>query len=96
MCYNIINKTKTNTLEEENKMAKYNSVENAERFLKDQIDWCLGNGYNSFSVWSNGEELQCVSDDNDLTTAMRRGELKSKGYWRAFRMVDGHQVSVLA
>ena len=77
-------------------MIKYNSVENAERFLKEQIEWCLTNGYENFSVWSNGEELQCVLDDNDIATAMRRGELKCKGYWRAFRMTNGRQVSVLA
>lgn len=75
---------------------KYNSVENAENFLREQIAWCLTNGYENFSVWSNGEELQCVLDNNDIVTAMHRGELKSKGYWRAFRMVDGKQVSVLA
>lgn len=77
-------------------MTKYNSVENAETFLKEQIEWCLTNGYKSFSVWSNGKELQCVLDNNDFATALRRGELKSKNYWRAFRMVDGVQVSVLA
>lgn len=77
-------------------MTKYNSVENAENFLKEQISWCLENGYENFSVWSNGEELQCVLDNSDIVTAMHRGELKSKNYWRAFRMVNGEQVSVLA
>lgn len=75
---------------------KYNSVENAEVFLKEQVEWALKNGYKNMSVWSNGKELQCVVDDNDIATAMYRGELKYKGYWRAFRMVDGQQVSVLA
>ena len=75
---------------------KYNSVENAENFLKEQISWCLANGYKDFTEWSNGEELLCVLDDNDIVTAMYRGEIKSKGYWRAFRMVNGEQVSVLA
>lgn len=75
---------------------KYNSVENAENFLKDQISWCLANGYKDFSIWSNGKELQCVLDDNHILTVMRRGELKTKNYWRAFRMVNGEQVSVLA
>lgn len=74
---------------------KYNSIENAEKFLKEQVEWCLTNGYKNFSVWSNGKELQCVLDDNDIATAMIRGELKHKGYWRAFMMVDGKQVSVL-
>lgn len=74
---------------------KYNSVENAEVFLQEQVAWCLANGYNDFSVWSNGKELWCLLDDNDLMSAMQRGELKKKGYWRAFRMVDGKQVSVL-
>lgn len=77
-------------------MMKYNSVENAENFLNEQINWCLSNGYKNFSVWSNGEELQCVLDDNDIITAMMRGELKRKNYWRAFRMINGEQVSVLA
>lgn len=74
---------------------KYNSVENAEVFLKEQIAWCLANGYKDFSVWSNGDELCAVLDNNDIATVMHRGELKTKGYWRAFRMVDGKQVSVL-
>lgn len=74
---------------------KYNSVENAERFLREQVEWCLANGYKDFSVWSNGEDLQCVLDNNDIAMAMRRGELKTKNYWRAFRMVNGKQVSVL-
>lgn len=75
---------------------KYNSVENAENFLKDQIEWALANGYKDFSVWSNGKELQAVLDNNDLASSMMRGDLKYKGYWKAFQMVDGKQVSVLA
>lgn len=74
---------------------KYNSVDNAEVFLREQVKWCLDNGYKDFSIWSNGKELECVTDDNDITMVMKRGELKTKGYWRAFRMVDGKQVSVL-
>lgn len=77
-------------------MTKYNSVENAETFLKEQIEWCLANGYKDFSIWSNGKELQCLLDNDDLATALRRGELKHNNYWRAFRMVNGVQVSVLA
>ena len=76
-------------------MKKYNSVENAETFLKEQVAWCLANEYKNFSIFSNGEELQCVLDNNDICEIMRRGELKTKGYWRVFRMVNGTQVSVL-
>lgn len=75
---------------------KYNSVENAEVFLKEQVEWALANGYKDFSVWSNGKELQAVLDTNEISWALVRGELKIKGYWRAFRMVNGEQVSVLA
>ena len=74
---------------------KYNSIENAETFLKEQAEWCLTNGYKDFSIWSNGKELQALLDNNDIAAAMQRGELKTKGYWRAFRMVDGKQVSVM-
>ena len=75
---------------------KYNSVENAERFLKEQIAWCLANGYKDFSVWSNGKDLQCCLDsEGDLGAIFQRVELKNKGYWRAFRMVNGVQVSIL-
>ena len=75
---------------------KYNSIENAENFLKEQIRWCLQNGYKDMTVYSNGKELQAIVDDNHISTACRRGELKTQGYWKAFQMVDGHQVSVLA
>lgn len=75
---------------------KYNSVENAEVFLKEQIEWALKNGYPNFSVWSNGKELQAIVDDDDFVLSMMRGELRFKGYWKAFQMVNGKQVSVLA
>ena len=75
---------------------KYNSVENAETFLREQVAWCLSNGYKDFSIWSNGEELRCLSDSNDIGDVFARGEVKSKGFWRAFRMINGEQVSVLA
>ena len=74
---------------------KYNSVENAETFLREQVEWVLRNGYKDFSIWSNGKELVALLDDNDIVTAMERGRLKYNGYWRAFRMVNGEQVSVL-
>ena len=70
-------------------MTKYNSVENAETFLKEQIEWCLANGYKDFSVWSNGKELQCVLDNNDIATAMRRGELKRKKFAEADESCSG-------
>ena len=74
---------------------KYNSIENAERFLKEQIEWCLINGYKNFSIWSNGKELVCALDNNDISWIILRGELKTKGYWRTFRMIEGKQVSVI-
>ena len=77
-----------------NENIKYNSVENAEQFLNDQIEFALKN-HIDFSVWSNGVELQAIPDTNELMPILDRAELKNKGYWRAFRMVDGKQVSVM-
>lgn len=76
-------------------MTKYNSVENAEKFIEEQVAWCLTNGYKDFTIWSNGKELQAVTDDNDFASVFRRGELKTTGYWKALQIVNGKQVSVL-
>ena len=75
---------------------KYNSVENAEKFLQDQIKWCKENGYLNFSIWSNGKELRCLGDSNDIGDIFARVEAQREGYWRAFRMIDGVQVSVIS
>ena len=75
---------------------KYNSVENAERFLQDQMNWCIANGYKDFSIWSNGEELMCLSDDtNDLGMIFSKVDAQRKGFWRAFRMVNGAPAPVM-
>ena len=71
---------------------KYNSIENAEQFITEQVAWCKMNHYGDFTIWSNGKELVAMLDNNDLSLAMRRGELKSKGYWKALQFVNGYQV----
>jgi hypothetical protein len=40
----------------------YNSVENAERFITEQVAWCLANKYFDFTIWSNGKELTACTD----------------------------------
>ena len=72
---------------------KFNSIENAEEFLKWNIEFAKLNNLN-FTIWSNGKELQAIVDSNDIATAMQRGELKRKGYWKAFIWENGHQVEM--
>lgn len=72
---------------------KYNSVENAERFITDQIAWCKANGYGNFIIWSNGEELAgTLVDHHDLANIFSRCELEEKGYWKAMIFENGHRV----
>ena len=75
---------------------RYNSVENAEQFITEQIKWCLDNRYEDFTIWSNGEELQACTDTvtgkKPITEAIRNGELKSKGFWKAIIYRNGYRV----
>lgn len=75
---------------------KYNSVENAERFITEQIAWCMENRYYDFTIWSNGEELVACTDTmtgkKPITEAFRNGELKNNGYWKAIIFRNGHRV----
>lgn len=73
----------------------FNSVENADAFLKNTITFAKLNDILNFTIWSNGKELQAIVDDNDIATAMQRGELKYKGFWKAFIWENGHQASLL-
>lgn len=77
------------------KEAKFNSIENAEAFLEWNINFAKLNNILDFTIWSNGEELFAIVDNNDIATAMKRGELKYKGFWKAFKWENGHQVSLL-
>lgn len=75
---------------------RYNSVENAEQFITEQISWCLANGYKDFTIWSNGEELQACTDTvtgkKPITEVLRDGELKTKEYWKAIIYRSGYRV----
>lgn len=75
---------------------KYNSVENAEQFITEQIEWCKTNGYLDFTIWSNGEELHACTDTmtgkKPIEEAIRNGELKYKGFWKAIIFRNGHRV----
>lgn len=73
---------------------KFNAIENAEAFLKWNIEFARNNNILNFTIWSNGSELQAVEDNNDIASAMQRGELKYKGYWKAFVWENGHQVEM--
>lgn len=72
----------------------FNSVDNAEEFLKWNLDFAKLNNILNFTIWSNGIELQAVVDDNNIASIMQRGELKYKGFWKAFIFENGHQVSI--
>lgn len=72
----------------------FNSVDNAEEFLKLNLDFAKLNNILNFTIWSNGIELQAVVDDNNIASIMQRGELKYKGFWKAFIFENGHQVSI--
>lgn len=77
---------------------KYNSVENAAQFFRDQIAWCIMNGYKDFTIWSNGNELRgCIDTVNDkkpIEEVFRNGELKTLGFWKALIFRNGHQVEL--
>lgn len=72
----------------------FNSVDNAEEFLKWNLAFAKLNNILNFTIWSNGIELQAVVDDNNIASIMQRGELKYKGFWKAFIFENGHQVSI--
>ena len=75
---------------------KYNSVENAERFITEQIEWCRVNGYKDFTIWSNGKELQACTDTmkgkQPFVEAIRNKELQEKGFWKAIIYRNGYRV----
>lgn len=77
-----------------NESKKFNSIENAQEFLKWNIEFARLNNILNFTIWSNGKELQAVVDDNDIGSVMQRGELKYKGFWKAFIWENGHQVEM--
>lgn len=72
---------------------KYNSVENAEQFITEQIEWCKTNGYKDFIIWSNGEELAATLTDNrDYGNIFTRCDLEKKGFWKAMVFEGGYRV----
>ncbi len=71
---------------------KYNSIENAEVFIKEQIEWALGNGYQNFTIYSNGEELRALIDNKDIALIFAKLDLEREGYWKAVQFVNGHRV----
>lgn len=77
-------------------MTKYNSVDNAEQFITDQIRFCKANGFLDFTIWSNGEELMACTDTvtgkKPIDEAVRNGEMKYKGFWKAIIYRNGYRV----
>ena len=71
---------------------KYNSVENAKKFIADQIAWCRSNGYENFTIWSNGKELQARVDDFNAVYDMQEGELFSAGWWKAIIFENSNRI----
>lgn len=79
-------------------MKKYNSVENAEQFITDQINWCRANGYKDFTIWSNGKELSAcldtVSGKKPIEEAFHNIDLERNGYWKAIIFRNGYRVEI--
>ena len=75
---------------------KYNSVNNAEQFITEQIAWCKANGYPNFTIWSNGEELHACTDTVEgkkpIEEVFRNAELKTKNFWKAIIYRNGYRV----
>lgn len=71
---------------------KYNAIENAEQFIKDQVEWVKANGYKDFTIWSNGKELVAKLDSNDIASTFQNVDLKNAGYWKAMQFVNGYRV----
>lgn len=72
---------------------KYNSIENAEKFITEQIEWARTNGHGNFIIWSNGEELAAtIIDDNDLGNIFTRCDLEKQGFWKAMVFEGGYRV----
>ena len=78
----------------DNTIVKFNSIENAEAFLKWSLEFAELNDILNFTVWSNGNELFAIPDNNDIANIMQRGELKYKGFWKAFIYENGYQISL--
>ena len=72
---------------------QFNSIENAEAFLKWNLSFAKINNILNFTIWSNGKELIAIPDNKDISNVMKRGEVKYKGFWKAFIYENGHQVS---
>ena len=79
----------------DNSNVQFNSVDNAEEFLKYNLNFAKLNNILDFTIWSNGVELVAIIDNNDIASSMQRGELKYKGFWKAFVLKNGHQESVI-
>lgn len=75
-------------------MTKYNSLENAETFITDQIAWAKANRYGDFIIWSNGEELVATLIQKDIANILQRCELEEKGYWKAIIFENGYRVEI--
>ena len=79
-------------------MKKYNSVENAEQFITEQIAWAKANRYEDFTIWSNGEELHACIDTvegkKDIAEVFRNADLKRNGFWKAIIYRSGCRVEI--
>jgi hypothetical protein len=73
---------------------KYNSIENAERFIKEQIEWAKTNGYKNFIIWSNGKELIATLKTKDIANIFQRCELEERGFWKAIIFENGYRVEI--
>ena len=78
----------------DNVNVQFNSIENAEEFLKWNLDFAKLNNILNFTIWSNGKELVAIYDDKDIASVMQRGEIKYKGFWKAFIFENGHQITI--
>lgn len=71
---------------------KYNSVENAQVFITEQIEWCEANRHENFTIWSNGKELEAKLDEDTFWDEVKDKELIEAGFWKAIQYRNGHRV----
>ena len=71
---------------------KYNSIENAEVFITEQIALVKANGYKDFTIWSNGKQLRAKLDTSDIENKFQDFDFEREGYWKAIRFENGHRV----
>lgn len=71
---------------------KYNSIANAEKFIKEQIEWAKQNGYGNFIIWSNGKELCATIVENTISNIFCRMDIEEKGFWKAIVYENGYRV----